>query len=50
MYGPPDLGSDLKGKILIPSQRLRSGLDSESTKSWPLDHQEPVGKDKALAH
>lgn len=37
-------------KILIPNQRLRSGLDSESTKSWPLDYQEPVVKDKALAH
>ena len=53
--GPPPLISGglglqwLEAGSCFPSQRLKSGRGSEGTESWPLDHQGPVARDKALA-
>ena len=46
--GGPGLQA-LEAGFRFLSQSLKAGCGSESTESWPLDHQGPVVSDKALA-
>ena len=47
--GGPGLQA-LEAGFRFLSQSLKAGCGSESTESWPLDHQGPVVSDKTLAH